>query len=207
MAESALQKMIARQIRARGVRDQRVLKALAEIPREHFVPLEYRDKAFDDAPLPIGFNQTISQPYIVAYMTELLQVEPADRVLEIGTGSGYQTAILAKLAREIYSVDIIPELFELATRRLDALAIKNAFLKCGDGNQGWLEHAPFDKIIATAAASRLPEAWREQLREGGRLAAPLGTEDQKIILGRMENGFFRTVETIPVRFVPLVQTA
>ena len=166
--------MTAQQLKARGIQDPRVLKAMEEIPRHLFVPSEARDHSYDDRPLPVGFDQTISQPYIVALMTEQLQIRPESKVLEIGTGSGYQAAVLARLAAEVHSIERIPELAEAATGRLESLGIRNVRIRVGDGSRGWPEAAPFDAITVTACAAQPPEPLLQQLADGGRLVIPLG---------------------------------
>jgi protein-L-isoaspartate(D-aspartate) O-methyltransferase len=198
-------RMVAEQIEARGVRDPRVLAAVRKVPRHLFVPLSLRDDAYDDSPLPIGLGQTISQPYIVAYMTELLQLEPAHRVLEIGTGSGYQAAVLAELVSEVYSVELLPELAERARTTLQAAGYTKVHLRTGDGYLGWPEHAPFDRIVVTAAPAEVPGALVDQLSEGGRLVIPVGTASQYIRVITRRGGRVSDETTIPVRFVPLVR--
>ena len=198
-------RMVAEQIEARGVRDRRVLAAMSTVPRHLFVPDALREDAYDDTPLPIGFGQTISQPYIVAYMTELLRVEPAHKVLEIGTGSGYQAAVLAEVAANVYSVELLPELAERATATLKSAGYGNVRVRTGDGYQGWPEHAPFDRIIVTAAPDAVPPALVDQLAEEGRLVIPVGTASQFIRIVTRRNGRLREETTIPVRFVPLVR--
>jgi protein-L-isoaspartate(D-aspartate) O-methyltransferase len=196
--------MIKQQLVRRGISSERVLSAIRNIPRELFVSEDLRDRAYLDQPLPIGFNQTISQPYIVAYMTEQLQVEDSDRVLEVGTGSGYQTAVLAQLARSVHSVEVNLSLLDSAVKRLLSLGCENVKLKHGDGALGWPEEAPFDKVIITAAASEIPSAITSQIREGGKLIAPQGAQgDQTLILARMEKGVLLTKPMLSVRFVPL----
>jgi len=198
--------MVAHQIEARGIKDERVLAAMRKLPRHSFVPEEYAEESYSDEPLPIGLGQTISQPYIVAVMTELLNLSPKDRVLEVGTGSGYQTAILAELAGEVYSLEIVPELGKRAAELLTSLGYKNVWIKISDGYNGWLEMAPFDAVIVTACAEELPPPLLAQLKEGGRLVAPLGTEREQYLYL-----FIRTMEGIvkkrgvPVRFVPLTR--
>jgi len=167
--------MVETQIARRGISHPAVLRAMERVPRHRFVPPEYRSQAYADYPLPIGYGQTISQPYIVALMTELLDPEPTDRVLEIGTGCGYQAAVLAEIVREVYTIEIIPELAEQAARRLAELGYRNVFTRQGDGYDGWPEHAPYDGIIVTAAAPEVPPPLIEQLAEGGRLVVPLGS--------------------------------
>ena len=197
--------MVAEQIRARGVRDARVLDAMTRVPREEFIPEPQRSEAHQDHPVPIGFNQTISQPYIVAYMTEALRLEPTHRVLEIGTGCGYQTAILAELAAEVYSVEVIPALAERARTSLDAMGYKNVHVRAGDGYAGWPEHAPYDRIIGAAAASAVPPALIEQLADGGILVMPIGTVYQELQVLQRRGASIETLATLPVRFVPMVK--
>lgn len=173
--KAARLEMVAKTIEARGVRDPRVLHAMRTVPRHCFVPPEYLDQAYEDHPLPIGFGQTISQPYIVAWMTELLQLSPGDRVLEIGTGSGYQAAVLAELDEvEVFTMEIVPQLAETAAARLRSLGYTDVHVRQGDGYYGWPEHAPFDAIVVTAAPDHLPQPLAEQLAERGRLVIPIG---------------------------------
>jgi protein-L-isoaspartate(D-aspartate) O-methyltransferase len=186
----------------------RVMGALAAVPRHLFVPAERREWAYADMPLPIGLGQTISQPFIVALMTELLALEPDAVVLEIGTGSGYQTAVLARLARQVYSVERIPELAESAVRRLRELGYANIEVRAGDGGQGWEEHAPFDGIMVTAAAEEIPPALVRQLKRGGRLIVPVGAPYQTqnlLLLHKDEQGAVHARSVLPVAFVPLVR--
>jgi protein-L-isoaspartate(D-aspartate) O-methyltransferase len=197
--------MVAEQIRARDVRDPRVLDAIARVPREVFVPEEQRDEAYEDHPVPIGFGQTISQPYIVAFMTEALRVEPAHRVLEIGTGCGYQTAVLAELARDVYSVEVIEALAGRARETLDALGYTNVRIRAGDGHDGWLEYAPYDRILAAAAAESVPPALVEQLADTGILVIPVGVWHQELRVLQKHGGRLDLLATLPVRFVPLVR--
>ncbi|MCS6859018.1 MAG: protein-L-isoaspartate(D-aspartate) O-methyltransferase [Abditibacteriales bacterium] len=200
--------MIVTQILARGIKDQRVIAALRKVPRQEFVPAELRDRAYDDTPLPIGEGQTISQPYIVAFMSEQLHLNPTDRVLEIGTGCGYQTAILAELAAEVYSVEIISALAQRAWRTLERLGYRNVHLRRGDGYNGWAEHAPYDAIIVTCAPPYIPPPLIEQLREGGSMAIPLGNRlSQQLHLLRKVEGKLRRLATMPVLFVPMTGTA
>jgi protein-L-isoaspartate(D-aspartate) O-methyltransferase len=190
------------------ITDQRVLDAIARIPRAEFVPPEMRERAFFDLPLPIGYGQTISQPYVVALMTQLLRLKPADHVLEVGTGSGYQTAILAELAHEVYSVEAIKALAEAARERLHRLGYTNIHIRHGDGAWGWPEYAPYDAIIVTAAPEQMPPALVEQLADGGRLVIPVGPEytEQVLQLVEKRRGRVRTHSIAPVRFVPLVSS-
>ena len=197
--------MIERDLVSRGIQDRRVLEAMGSIERELFVPEKLRSLAYEDRPLSIGEGQTISQPYIVAFMTELLGLKGTERVLEIGTGSGYQTAVLGKLAAEVYSIEIIPKLSDRAKILLVQLGFDNVHLKVGDGFFGWEEQSPFDAILVTAAAPKIPEPLWRQLREGGRLIMPLGAERQAQTLVRVtKSDGKQVVETITgVVFVPL----
>lgn len=197
--------MVAEQIVGRGVTDPRVLAAMRKVPRHLFVPEAVRPSAYEDSPLPIGFGQTISQPYIVAYMSEVLQVAPDHRVLEVGTGSGYQAAILAELAREVYTIEIVPELAERARTTLESLGYANVHVRVGDGYLGWPEHAPFDRIMVTAAPDHVPQPLVEQLADGGRLVLPVGRGDQWIRILTRRGDRVTEQTTIPVRFVPLVR--
>ncbi len=197
-------RMVEQQIRARGVRDPRVLAAMAKVPRHLFVPESDRGLAYSDGPLPIGEGQTISQPYIVAYMTEALGLEGNEKVLEVGTGSGYQTAVLAELAAEVYTVEIIEALSLRARRDLAALGYGNIRFAVRDGTLGWPEMAPFDAIIVTAAAARIPGSLEGQLAPNGTMIVPVGTDLQELFLvTKGEKGLTRE-RLIPVRFVPLV---
>src|SRR5512139_62433 len=175
------EKMVETQIKARGVKDPRVLAALLKVERHRFVPEKYLDSAYSDQPLPIGEGQTISQPYIVGLMTELLELKGNEKVLEIGTGSGYQAAILAELAKEVYTIEIIESLASAAEKRLSELGYQNVRLKAGDGYLGWPDAAPFDAIIVTAAPDHIPKPLIEQLKEGGRMVVPVGTHAQELI--------------------------
>ena len=201
-------RMVRQQIEARGVRDPRVLEAMRTVRREQFVPESVRTYAASDTPLPIGFDQTISQPYIVAYMTELLELDGNHRVLEIGTGSGYQTAVLATLCDHVYSIEIVPELAERSAKILQELDYRNVSVRLGDGYLGWPEHAPYDRIIVTAAPPELPQALVDQLATQGRLVAPVGgnPDAQKIVLvSKDAKGNVRRRNQLPVRFVPMVR--
>lgn len=198
--------MVDDQIVARGVRDARVLEAMRKVTRHVFVPEKLRDVAYTDGPLSIGHDQTISQPYIVALMTELLEPKPTDRVLEIGTGSGYQAAVLAEIVAEVFTIEILPPLYDQATRVLHRLGYPNIFLKLGDGTLGWEEHAPYDKIIVTAASQRgIPPALEGQLREGGILVIPIGAFDQELVKAVKREGKWIQQNVLPVRFVPLIE--
>ena len=197
--------MIERDISRRGIKDQRLLRVMATLPRHLFVPEEMRSSAYQDRPLPIGAGQTISQPYIVAFMTELLEIKGRERVLEIGTGSGYQTAVLAALAEQVLSLEILAELSVRAERTLKQLAIQNVKLKVSNGFHGWAEEAPFDAIMVTAAAPKIPPPLWNQLREGGALIMPLGKEGytQQLIRARKIGGRQVIEEHSAVIFVPL----
>lgn len=199
--------MVETQIVARGVKDVRVLAAMRKVPRHLFVPSSEVEHAYIDAPLPIGNGQTISQPYIVALMTELLQLKGDEKVLEIGTGSGYQAAILAELCKEVYTIEIIEDLAKRAATTLITLGYKNIKVKIGDGYQGWKEYAPFDGVIVTAAPDEVPPPLIEQLKEGGRLVIPLGEYFQELYLITKENGKIKKKSIIPVRFVPMTGEA
>lgn len=199
--------MVTTQIAARGVRNQRVLKVMKSIPRHEFVPASILDHAYEDGAMPIGNGQTISQPYIVALMTEALDLTENDRVLEIGTGCGYQSAVLAALCRQVYSMEIVPTLAEETRHRLARLGIENVEIRIGDGYRGWPEQAPFDCIIITAAPDHIPEHLFSQLAEGGRLIIPVGQETQELLLFKLENGEMVTKRLIPVRFVPMTGEA
>jgi protein-L-isoaspartate(D-aspartate) O-methyltransferase len=201
------QAMIENQIIDRGVSDERVIKAMNDVPRHLFVKESLRDLAYADGPLPIGHNQTISQPYIVAYMTEILQPDTHHIVLEVGTGSGYQAAILSKLVNHVYSIEIIPELGKEAANRLDKLGYDNVTVKIGDGYNGWEEHSPFDRIIVTAAPEQIPKKLVDQLKSGGLMVLPVGKtsfgQDMRVVK-KDKTGQVTTQETIPVRFVPMI---
>jgi protein-L-isoaspartate(D-aspartate) O-methyltransferase len=197
-------RMVEEQIVRRGVRDERVLRAMGAVPRHLFVPDDLRDSAYDDGPLPIGEEQTISQPYVVAFMSEAIRPRPADRVLEVGTGSGYQTAVLAGLVGHVYTTEVRPRLAEAARARLAKLGVPNVTLRVDDGSGGWPDEAPFDAILVTAAAPSVPEALVEQLGEGARLVIPIGSGDQELVrVTRGRDGLERE-RLLPVRFVPLV---
>ena len=201
--------MVESQLRARGIRNAAVLAAMEKVPRHRFVRESELELAYADGPLPIGYGQTISQPYIVAYMTEALNVSPGDTVLEIGTGSGYQAAILAELARDVYTIEIVPELAGRARTLLDALGYRNVHARVGDGYLGWPEFQPFDRIMVTAAPDHVPEPLLSQLAPNGRMVLPVGGQDQNqklVILTRTPAGLIHQ-ETLDVVFVPLVRKA
>jgi len=202
--------LLARNLAQHGIRDERVLRAIASLERARFVPEEAAAGAARDQPLAIGFGQTISQPFIVAYMTEVLAPAPGERILEIGTGSGYQAAVLARLGAEVFSIEIIPQLARAARERLSALGLGSIHLRQGDGRGGWPEEAPFDGIILTAAAERMPETLLWQLRPGGRLVAPIGAprDPQSLVVVRKgEEGSGEVRQLLPVRFVPLTSSS
>ncbi len=199
--------MVAEQIAGRGIVDARVLAAMAKVPRHRFVPAALRDEAYNDHPLPIGEGQTISQPYIVALMTEALELAASARVLEIGTGSGYQAAVLAEICQEVYSIEILPPLGERAARLLAELGYANVRVRVGDGYQGWAEAAPFDAIIVTCAPTHVPEPLARQLAEGGRMVIPVGENwTQELVLLTKEKGRLVQKQIVPVRFVPMTRS-
>ncbi len=203
----ARERMVREQIEARGVRDARVLAAMRKVPRHLFVPGELQAQAYWDQPLPIGHRQTISQPYIVAFMSEAMELNPDDRVLEIGTGSGYQAAILAELVREVWSIEIVEPLGKEAAARLKDLGYERVKLRIGDGYRGWPEAAPFDAIMVTAAPDHVPPALVEQLGEGGRLVLPVGRFSQDLLRVRRTAKGIVQENLLPVRFVPMVGEA
>jgi protein-L-isoaspartate(D-aspartate) O-methyltransferase len=199
------ERMVQAHIQARGIRHKGVLDAMRNTPRHLFVPEEIRGRAYDDTPLPIGHGQTISQPYIVASMSELLRPQPSDRVLEIGCGSGYQAAILSPLVKHVYTMEIVEPLARQSEQLLRQLGYKNITVRLGDGYEGWPEEAPFDKIIITAAPPEMPEALIRQLKNGGRLVAPIGREWQElVVLDKDERGRVTQRREYPVMFVPMV---
>jgi protein-L-isoaspartate(D-aspartate) O-methyltransferase len=196
-------RMVERQIRDRGIKNQAVLEAMMKVPRHRFVTAEYVTSAYEDHPLPIGQGQTISQPYIVAYMTEAAEISDNEKVLEIGTGSGYQAAILGELAKEVYTIEIIPELAERARRTLGDLGYKNVHVKTGNGYEGWAEYAPYDGIVVTAAPDEVPKALIDQLAMNGKMVIPVGAWNQEMmIITKTAEGIIEK-RTLPVRFVPM----
>jgi len=202
----AREEMVDGQIAARGVRDEATLRAMKKVPRHLFVPEALAGQAYDDHPLPIGHGQTISQPYIVGFMTEALGLQGGERVLEVGTGSGYQAAVLAEIAERVFTIEIVAPLAEEARVRLKELGYGNVEVRAGDGYQGWPEAAPFDAIIVTAAAPRIPEPLRQQLRDGGRLILPVGDEWQELVVVTRTGDAFEEKQVLPVRFVPMTGT-
>lgn len=203
--ESAREQMVRSQIVARGINDQATLRAMRKVPRHLFVPPSYVQEAYSDRPLPIGYSQTISQPLIVAYMTELVKPSKGKKALEIGTGSGYQAAVLAEIVDTVYTMEIVKELATEAAARLKILGYKNIVVKYGDGYKGWPEHGPFDIIIVTAAADHIPQPLKDQLAEGGRLVMPVGNPAavQELVLLTKRNGKITEQRLEPVWFVPL----
>ena len=197
-------RMVDTQIRARDVQDAAVLRAMRRVPRHLFVPDDIRPYAYDDRPLPIGRGQTISQPYIVAYMTQALQLQTSHTVLEIGTGSGYQSAVLAELVSQVYSIEIVPDLAESARRALAQAGYRNVEVRAGNGYLGWPERAPFDRIIVTAAPPEIPQALVAQLAVGGIMVVPVGTSYQEIVIITKTPAGVTEKRTIEVRFVPMV---
>jgi len=197
-------KMVEQQLRARGVREERVLAAMAKVPREEFLPESLRNQAYTDGAMPIGHDQTISQPFIVAFMTEQLRPQPTDRVLEIGTGTGYQTAVLSELVKDVYTIEILDPLAKEASARLARLGYSNAHVKVGDGFQGWPEVAPFDAIIVTCAPTKVPPPLTQQLKDGGRMIIPVGAGlDQQLHLLEKKDGQLAERAILPVRFVQM----
>jgi protein-L-isoaspartate(D-aspartate) O-methyltransferase len=201
--------MVREQIEAGGVKDAKVLAAMRKVPRHEFVPAAWRNRAYDDRPLPIGEDQTISQPYIVAFMTEQLALKPGERVLEVGTGSGYQAAILAELVKDVYTIEIVEPLGKRAAETLKRLGYAGVHVRIGDGYQGWPEAAPFHAIIVTCAPNAVPKPLVDQLAEGGRMVIPVGEfgDLQQLVVLRKEDGKLVTKRTLPVRFVPMTGEA
>jgi protein-L-isoaspartate(D-aspartate) O-methyltransferase len=200
---AARTQMVDEQLTARDINSPRVIGAMRTVPRHLFVPESVREDAYGDTPLPIGHGQTISQPYIVAFMTQALEIEPAHRVLEIGTGSGYQAAVLSVLAADVYTIEIIPALADRARDTLAALGYANVHVRAGNGYLGWPEHAPYDRVIVTAAPEEVPAALVEQLKVGGLMAIPVGSVEQELRILRRTPTATETVRTLPVRFVPM----
>ncbi|HMF62196.1 MAG TPA: protein-L-isoaspartate(D-aspartate) O-methyltransferase [Vicinamibacterales bacterium] len=196
-------RMVDQHLRARDIRSTRVLDAMLMVPRHQFVPEPRRAEAYSDAPLPIGHNQTISQPYIVAFMTQELDLAPIHRVLEVGTGSGYQAAVLGTLAQDVYTIEIVPPLAERAREILSTLGYRNIHVRTGNGYLGWPEHAPYDRIMVTAAPDEVPAALVQQLKIGGLMAIPVGTVTQELRILRRTAAGTETLRTLPVRFVPM----
>jgi protein-L-isoaspartate(D-aspartate) O-methyltransferase len=201
------QAMVTEQIVSRGIRDGRVIEAMQRVPRHMFVPIEQRPYAYEDSALPIGHGQTISQPYIVALMTELAKVNPGDTVLEVGTGSGYQAALLSLLANRVYSIEYIEALGLEAKKRLEKLNYNNVEIRIGDGYDGWPEHQPFEAILVTASIDHIPKSLLDQLKPGGRLVIPLGSESAVqtlLVAEKNHQGIISQREVVPVRFVPFL---
>jgi protein-L-isoaspartate(D-aspartate) O-methyltransferase len=200
------ERMVKDQLEARGITDERVLKAMRSVPRHEFVAEKYRGEAYDDHPLPIGYDQTISQPYVVALMTEQLRPQPNHRVLEVGTGSGYQAAVLSGLVTEVYTIEIVEPLAKSAEATLQRLGCKNVHVKAGDGYKGWPEHAPFDAIIVTCAPDHVPQPLVDQLKEGGRMVIPVGPAlAQELYVLQKSNGQLRQSVLVDVKFVPMTR--
>ena len=197
--------MVETQMRARDIKDERVLAAMEKVPRHRFVRASDIDYAYADSPIGIGSGQTISQPYIVAFMTQALAVKPTDKVLEIGTGSGYQAAVLGELVREVYTIEIVPELAERSTQLLKDLGYTNVHVRSGDGYAGWPEQAPFDAVIVTAAPDHVPQPLVDQLKMGGRMVVPVGRGDQDLLVLTRTTDGLREDDRLPVRFVPLTR--
>jgi len=200
---AARMQMVDDQIAARDIKDPRVLEAMRRVPRHEFVPEAMRGNAYLDSPLPIGHDQTISQPYIVAYMTEALELDATHRVLEIGTGSGYQAAVLGELAKEVYTIEIVAPLADRARQTLKNLGYTNVHIRTGNGYLGWPEQAPFDRVMVTAAPDAVPPALIEQLKVGGLMAIPVGVGDQELRILRRTTSGLEVLRTLPVRFVPM----
>ena len=203
MYEKMRLSMVEDQIERRGIKDKKVLQAMRKVPRHEFVPDHLKKYAYADEPLPIGEDQTISQPYIVAYMTEHLHLEQGNKVLEIGTGSGYQAAVLAEIVDTVYTIEIVGVLAKSAQKTLQRLGYENVYVKVGDGYKGWPEHAPFDAIIITAAPTKIPEPLLEQLKTGGNMILPLGDYSQELVLIEKNKTGFDRKPMLPVRFVPM----
>jgi protein-L-isoaspartate(D-aspartate) O-methyltransferase len=200
----ARERMVSEQVEARGVTDSLALEALRRVPRHSFVPEELADEAYADRPLPIGHGQTISQPYVVAFMTEALGLRGGDSVLEVGTGSGYQAAVLSLLVAKVRTLEIAEPLARQAADRLRRLGLENVEVRAGDGYRGWPEAAPFDGILVTAAAPRIPEPLKAQLKDGGRLVVPVGDDEQELVVVARHGDRFEESQVLPVRFVPMI---
>ena len=197
--------MVEKQIERRGINDPRVLEVMRDTPRHLFIPEYLKEMAYEDGPLPIGEGQTISQPYIVALMTELLELKGDEKILEIGTGSGYQAAVLSALVSEVFSIEIVKNLVDRAELRLKNMGYKNVTIRWGDGYKGWPGEAPFDGIIVTAAPDKIPQLLIDQLKVGGRLVVPIGTHRQELkVITKDKDGTIQSKNIIPVRFVPMV---
>ncbi|MFH1006802.1 MAG: protein-L-isoaspartate(D-aspartate) O-methyltransferase [Candidatus Latescibacterota bacterium] len=203
----AREHMVQTQIIGRGVKDPLTIAAMKAVPRHRFVPESLRELAYSDQPLPLGLDQTISQPYIVAYMTEALALGGGEKVLEIGTGSGYQAAVLSEIADSVFSMEILKPLAERASKQLAELGYTKVCVLCGDGYQGWPDHAPFDAIIVTAAPDHIPQPLKDQLKMGGRLIIPVGADSQELVLITRTPSGFKEKRILPVRFVPMTGEA
>lgn len=200
--------MVDTQIEARGISDPATLEAMRTVPRHEFLPLRLRQEAYADYPLPIGHGQTISQPYIVAFMTEAIRPQPGEKILEIGAGSGYQAAILAQMGADVYTIEIVEPLAEMARQTLERLGYRNARVMHGDGYRGWPEHAPFDAIVVTCAPDKIPTDLVAQLKDGGRMIIPVGGGmDQELVLLRKQGDKIEKQSVLPVRFVPMTGEA
>jgi protein-L-isoaspartate(D-aspartate) O-methyltransferase len=201
------EKMVEDQIESRGISNQLTLDAMKKVPRHKFVPPNLLDRAYDDGPLPIGYGQTISQPYIVAYMTAVIDPKPGQKILEIGTGSGYQAAVLAKIVDSVFTIEIITELSNSSQKKLKELGYKNVFCKNADGYYGWEKYAPFDAIVVTAAAEHIPPPLIKQLKDGGKMIIPVGSPflNQSLILVERTGEEITTTSLLPVRFVPFTR--
>ena len=203
--KKARKRMVKKQIQERGIKDRLLLEALLKVERHRFVPERYRNQAYEDYPLPIGEGQTISQPYIVALMTSVIEPDKTQKILEIGTGSGYQAAVLAELCRYVYTIEIVPVLGQNAEKTLNELAYENINVRIGDGYKGWIEFAPFDAIIVTCAPSHIPQPLKDQLAEGGKMVIPVGDRAfQYLKVLTKEEGKIVEKSVIPVRFVPMM---
>lgn len=200
-------KMVRTQIESRGIKDKSVVDAMRKVLRHEMVPSNVVNRAYTDGPLPIGYGQTISQPYIVAFMTEAIITKPDHKVLEIGTGSGYQAAVLAEIVGEVYTIEIVNELYKTAEKKLEQLGYKNIFCKSADGFYGWEDHAPFDAIVVTAAAEHIPPPLIKQLKDGGKMIIPVGSPflNQNLILVEKTGEDIKTSSLLPVRFVPFTR--